>query len=105
MNGSQQLVQRVRQSLYDKIQHLHGTIRLLDVQSLAVEKLYVEVNVLSQPKNYTRLAVEYLLQKQNRQQELERFGLSKKQEKLTGLEAVKKFPKLMVLGKPEAGNR
>ncbi|MDF0554057.1 NACHT domain-containing protein [Kamptonema sp. UHCC 0994] len=98
------LVQQVRQSLHDKIQNLYGTMQLLDVaHPVEIGRLYVDVNVLDEPTSYKRLEINDLLEGRDYRQDFDRFGLSKVQQRVPGLQAVIDHPKLMVLGKPGAG--
>ena len=94
----------MRQRNRDRIQALHGTIQLLDVSSpVEIARLYVDVNLLSEPTNYSHLEIDDLLQNSSQKTDVNRFGLSKVQERLSGIKAVKDYQKLMVLGKPGAG--
>lgn len=98
------LVQKVRQRFHDKIQRLHGTMQLLDVaRPVEIDRLYVNVNILTEPTSYTRLEINDLLQGRDYQRDFNRFGLPEKQERVAGLKAVVDYPKLMVLGKPGSG--
>ncbi|MEH2189957.1 MAG: NACHT domain-containing protein [Nostoc sp.] len=98
------LVQKVRNGLYDRIQNLHGTIQLLDIAHLVeIDRLYVDVNILEEPCSYSRLEIDELLRGREQREDFNRFGLSKVRERVTGLQAVKKYAKLMILGKPGSG--
>lgn len=98
------LVQKVRKGLYDKIQNLHGTIQLLDIaHPVEIDRLYVDVNILKEPCSYSRLEIDELLRGREQREDFNRFGLSKVRERVTGLQAVKKYAKLMILGKPGSG--
>ncbi|MBD2208105.1 NACHT domain-containing NTPase [Calothrix sp. FACHB-1219] len=98
------LVQKVRNGLYDRIQNLHGTIQLLDIAyPVEIDRLYVDVNILEEPCSYSRLEIDELLQGREQREDFNRFGLSKVRERVTGLQAVKKYAKLMILGKPGSG--
>ncbi|MBD2198396.1 MULTISPECIES: NACHT C-terminal helical domain 2-containing protein [Calothrix] len=98
------LVQKVRKGLYDKIPNLHGTIQLLDIaHPVEIDRLYVDVNILEEPCSYSRLEIGELLRGRDQREDFNRFGLSKVRERVTGLQAVKKYAKLMILGKPGSG--
>ena len=98
------LVQKVRSRLHDKIQRLHGTMQLLDVaRPVEIDRLYVDVNILTEPTSYSRLEIDDLLAGRDYRRDFNRFGLSEKGERVAGLKAVVDYPKLMVLGKPGSG--
>jgi predicted NACHT family NTPase len=97
------LVQRVRSRRYDKIQSQCGTMRLLDVaQPIDINDIYVSVNILESLSSQRWLDVSDLqgLNPEN----FDRFGLGNiAQSRVSGLQALRTYPKLMVLGKPGAG--
>jgi Effector-associated domain 8/NACHT domain len=98
------LVQKVRKGLYNKIQNLHGTIQLLDIaHPVEIDRLYVDVNILEEPCNYSRLEIGELSRGRDQREDFNRFGLPEVRERVTGLQAVEKHPKLMILGKPGSG--
>ncbi|GET43811.1 hypothetical protein MiSe_86370 [Microseira wollei NIES-4236] len=85
------LVQQVRQHCHDKIQTLYGKMHLLDIsQPIEIENLYVDVNILEQITSQQWLEISDLMQSLN-------------PERLPGLEAVQRYDRLMVLGKPGSG--
>lgn len=97
------LVTRVRQERFDQIQHQCGTLRLLDIaRPIGLDDLYVEVNILEEITSQRWLEISDLQGFQP--EEFDRLGLGKvRQEGVQGLEAVERYAKLMVLGKPGAG--
>jgi predicted NACHT family NTPase len=101
------LVQAVREQIKPLIKERCGTMRVLDMtQPIALtgeQGIYTNVNILEKITGRRRLGIEELLQGCNLE-EFDRFGLSRVTEKrVPGLEAVKRYSKLMVLGKPGAG--
>jgi predicted NACHT family NTPase len=65
--------------------------------------IYTNVNILEKITGRRRLDIAELLQNCN-PEDFERFGLNRVSEKrVPGLEAVQRYSKLMVLGKPGAG--
>lgn len=103
-NDLDELVQKVRKGLYDRIQNLYGTIQLLDIaHPVEIDRLYVDVNILEEPCSYSRLEIGELLRGRDQREDFNRFGLSKVRERVTGLQSVKKYSKLMILGKPGSG--
>ncbi|BAY45865.1 hypothetical protein SAMD00079811_34720 [Scytonema sp. HK-05] len=98
-----ELLQQVRQHCCDKIQHLYSKIRLLNLQQIDVDKLYVDVYVLKKLSSVFFATIPELLKDSNLRDDFERFGLGKRGEKLPGFEVAANSLKLMVLGKPGSG--
>ncbi|WP_228061210.1 NACHT domain-containing protein [[Phormidium] sp. LEGE 05292] len=98
------LVQEVRQKIKPLIQERCGTMRVLDMnQPIGLNDIYTNVNILEKITGRTRKEITELFQECNFE-EFDRFGLGRISEKrVPGLEAVEKYPKLMILGKPGAG--
>ncbi|CAD5931000.1 NACHT domain family [Planktothrix tepida] len=98
------LVQEVRQKCYEIIQDQCGTMRSLTMsQPIDVSDLYTNVNVLEKITSHRRCEIDELLQDCN-PENFDRVGLGRITEKaISGQEAVKKYSKLMVLGKPGSG--
>lgn len=98
------IVQEVREKIKPSIQERCGTIRVLDMtQPIGLNDIYTNVNILEKITGRSRKEIAELLQ-ECKSEDFDRFGLGKITEKrVPGLEAVKKFPKLMILGKPGAG--
>ncbi len=100
------LVQKVRRHCYDKIKQLYGKMQLLDIsQPIDVDNLYVDVNILEQLANQRWLEISDLLRGFNPAADnFDRLGLGKvREERVPGLEAVKRYHRLMMLGKPGSG--
>jgi transcriptional regulator with XRE-family HTH domain len=105
------LVQTTRRQLEASIRERCGKMRVLDMtQPIALtgdHGIYTDVNILEKILGRRRLEIDELLNQSDVDEDLDefdRFGLSRITEKrVPGLEAVKRFPKLMVLGKPGAG--
>ncbi|WP_254174649.1 NACHT domain-containing protein [Planktothrix pseudagardhii] len=98
------LVQEVRQKCYEIIQDQCGTMRSLTMsQPIDVSDLYTNVNVLEKIPSHQQYEIDELLQDFN-SKNFDRFGLGRVTDKpIPGIEAVKKYLKLMVLGNPGAG--
>ncbi|MEH2228939.1 MAG: NACHT domain-containing NTPase [Nostoc sp.] len=98
------IVQTVREKIKPLIQERCGTMRVLDMtQPIGLNDIYTNVNILETITGRQRLGIDELLQ-QCTNEDFDHFGLVKITEKrLPGLEAVDKYPKLMILGKPGAG--
>ncbi|MBW4577189.1 MAG: NACHT domain-containing protein [Aphanothece sp. CMT-3BRIN-NPC111] len=105
-NDIDALVQQVRKQRHDKIQHQCGTMRMLDVaQAIALADIYTDVNVLEQITCKQWREISDLLQGFDPESDnFDRLGLGKvRQERVPGLNAVSRYSKLMVLGKPGSG--
>ncbi|MBD2180296.1 NACHT domain-containing NTPase [Planktothrix sp. FACHB-1355] len=100
------LVEQARLQVYDKIQHQCGTIQLLNISHLVdLDNLFVNVNILDEiPSQRWAKISDHLKDFDPSADEFDRFYLGKvRQERVPGLEAAQKNPKLMVLGKPGSG--
>ncbi|RCJ38339.1 hypothetical protein A6770_13390 [Nostoc minutum NIES-26] len=98
------IVQEVRAKIKPSIQERCGTMRVLDMtQPIELNDIYTSVNILEKIIGRRRLGIDELLQ-ESTNEDFDRFGLARISEKrVPGLEAVEKYPKLMILGKPGAG--
>jgi len=98
------LVQEVREKIKASIQGLCGTMRVLDMsQPIGLNDIYTNVNILEKIPGRQRKEIAELLQQCN-SEDFERFGLGRiTEQRVPGVEAIKKYPKLMILGKPGAG--
>ncbi|MBK1987295.1 NACHT domain-containing NTPase [Sphaerospermopsis aphanizomenoides BCCUSP55] len=98
------LVQEVREKIKPLIQERCGTMRVLDMtQPIGLNDIYTNVNILETITGRQRLKIEELFQ-QCTQEDFYRFGMGRiTKERVPGLDAVKKYSKLMILGKPGAG--
>lgn len=98
------LVQTAREKTHDSITRRCGIIRLLDQeQPIRLDAIYTHVNVLERLTGRKRLSIAQL-DDCYQQQNFERFDLSNiYQKRLTGLEAVERYDKLMIWGKPGSG--
>lgn len=98
------IVQTVREKIKPLIQEHCGTMRVLDTpQPIGLNDIYTSVNILEKITGQRRLGIDELLE-QSSSQDFDLFGLNRITEKrVPGLQAVEKYSKLMILGKPEAG--
>lgn len=100
------LVQEIRAKIQPIVQQRCGTIRVLDMtQPISLTDIYTNVNILEQITGSRRLTIANLLEGFDPDLEnIDRFGLSRIiKERVPGLKAVERYPKLMVLGKPGSG--
>ncbi|MHC5778977.1 NACHT domain-containing protein [Nostoc sp.] len=97
------LVIKVRAAHSEKIQHQCGTIRLLDVaRTVELDELFVEVNVVEEINSQRWLDISDLQKFDNKA--LDKFDSEEVSTKrITGLQAIDKSSKLILLGKPGAG--
>lgn len=98
------LVQEVRSYWCEVIQDQCGTMRSLTMsQPIDVSELYTNVNILEKIPSHRRREIDELLLDCN-PENCDRFGRGRIIDKgIPGLEAVEKYSKLMVLGKPGSG--
>jgi len=105
------LVQQVRSRLYDDIQCLHGTIPLWGVDHwLPLGELFVDVNILEELSSSRKSELDDLwqdfttgMQGYSSNRSLDRIGLGKERQRVSGLEVLAKNTNLMVVGKPGSG--
>ena len=99
------LVEEVRQQISDMIQEECGTMRVLDMcQPIGLSSLYTTVNILEKIPSLQRQDPNELLQDYWDRENFDRFGMGNiTKERVTGLDAVTRYSKLMVLGKPGCG--
>jgi len=98
------IVRVVRQQVYADIHHRCGTMRVLDMeQPIGIGDIYTSVNILEKLSGRRRLGLNELLQDCDLEN-FDRFLLGQiRHERVPGLEAVERYDKLMILGKPGAG--
>lgn len=101
------LVQQVRSRLHDDIQCLHGTMPLWGVDRwVPLGDLFVDVNILEELSSSRRSELDDLWQdfSQNPSyRSLDRIGLGKERQRVSGLEVLVRNTNLMVVGKPGSG--
>jgi predicted NACHT family NTPase len=100
------LVQQIRQQRHDKIQDQCGTMRMLDIsQPIAISDIYTNVNILEEIPSQQWLDASDLARNFNAESDnFDRLGLGRiVQRRVPGLDAVSRYDKLMVLGKPGSG--
>ncbi|MEM6450642.1 MAG: NACHT domain-containing protein, partial [Cyanobacteria bacterium P01_D01_bin.105] len=98
------LVAEIRQQVKADIQHRCGTMRVLDMtQPIGIGDIYTSVNILENVLGRQRSDIAALM-KDCDIRDFDRFTLGQvRQERVPGLEAVEKYDRLMILGKPGAG--
>lgn len=98
------LVQTLRQKTYTSLRERCGTIRVLDMSHpVDVDDLYIHVNILEQITGRQHKRLDELLQTCDLE-EFDRLGFSQIEvERVPGLDAVRRYKKLIILGKPGAG--
>jgi predicted NACHT family NTPase len=101
------LVQQVRSRLHDDIQRLHGTMPLWGVDGwVPLGDLFVDVNILEKLSSSRKSEFHDLCQDFSNNpsyRSLDRIGLGREQERVSGLEVLAKNTNLMVVGKPGSG--
>ncbi len=96
-----ELVRQVRSKNNEKIQNRYGKIQLLNYKKIDIGRLYVDVYILERLSNRTYPTIEKLLEFHN--VESDRLDLGQRKKRLPGIEVVKKYDKIMVLGRPGSG--
>ncbi len=97
------LVQKLRQRGYNNIRERCNTLRVLDMSyPIGVNELYTNVNILEQITGRRHKPIDELLLEYDFEQ-FERGLTNVAKECIPALEAVQKYKKLIVLGKPGAG--
>lgn len=93
------LVQKLRSVYHEKIQAQCSTLHLVDItRPINLNDLYVDVNICEELTSKRWLEITELRRLDTN--EFKDFGLSRS---IRGLEVVKKYSKLIVLGKPGSG--
>jgi nucleoside phosphorylase len=102
-----ELVQRVRSYVHDDIQRLHGTMPLWGIDRwVPLGELFVDVNILDEVSSNRRSELVDLWEDFNQNpgyRGLDRMGLGKEQQRVSGLEVLARNTNLMVVGKPGSG--
>ncbi|MEM9149565.1 MAG: NACHT domain-containing NTPase [Cyanobacteria bacterium P01_F01_bin.3] len=98
------LVKLCRGQVKDLVQQRCGMMRVLDMsQPIGLGKIYTNVNILEKLTGSLRLDIAELME-DVKVEDFDRVGLGcVTQRRVPGLEAVRQYDKLMVLGKPGAG--
>jgi predicted NACHT family NTPase len=98
------LVQEVREKVKPTIEERCGTMRVLDMsQPIGLNDIYTNVNILEKITGRRRKEIAQLLQECT-SENFERFELGRITDKrVPGLDAVERYTKLIILGKPGAG--
>ncbi|GJD19581.1 signal transduction protein with Nacht domain, putative [Rivularia sp. IAM M-261] len=99
-----ELVQTAREKIGAYIEERCGTMRVLDMtQPMGLDDIYTSVNILEKITGGGRFSIEKLMENLSLE-DFDRFSLGRVREKrVPGLDAVAKYSKLMILGKPGAG--
>ncbi len=101
------LVEQVRSRLHDDIQRLHGTMPLWGVDHwVPLGELFVDVNILEEVSSNRRSELADLWQDFSQNpgyRSLDRMGLGKERQRVSGLEVLDRNTNLMVVGKPGSG--
>ncbi|NKB18218.1 MAG: NACHT domain-containing protein, partial [Pseudanabaena sp. CRU_2_10] len=102
------LVQQVRSRLHDDIKSLHGTMPLWGVDHwVPLGDLFVDVNILESLSSSRRLELNDLWQGfttgNSNYRSLDRIGLGRERERVSGLTVLGRNTNLMVVGKPGSG--
>lgn len=99
------LVPEVRSRHSSHIKNSCGTLRILNVSKpIELDSLYVDLNILKEPQSFSTKDLSELVKEFGlSEKKIERFILGDFQERVSGIEAIQKFKRLMILGKPGSG--
>lgn len=102
------IVQQVRSRIHDTIQSLHGTMPLWGIDNwVPLGDLFVDVNILESLNSNRRSELGDLWQDfttgNSNYRSLDRIGLGKEQQRVSGLTVLERNKNLMVVGKPGSG--
>ncbi|MBD2343329.1 NACHT domain-containing protein [Anabaena subtropica] len=98
------LVREMRQKRQDKIQDQCSTLQMLDVaQAIQLVEIYTPVSVLEEIKSQQWREISDLMKDCCFESSFQGFGQGQHQRALPGLEAISRYSKLMLLGKPGSG--
>ena len=102
-----ELVQQVRSRIHNDIQRLHGTMPLWGVDHwVPLGELFVDVNILEEMSSNRRSELADLWQDFSQNPDyrsLDRMGLGRARQRVSGLEVLDRINNLMVVGKPGSG--
>jgi predicted NACHT family NTPase len=102
-----ELVQQVRSRLHDNIQDLHSTMPLWGIDHwLPLGELFVDVNILEELSSSRRAELDDLWQDFSQDpsyRSLDRIGLGRERERVSGLKVLANDTNLIVVGKPGSG--
>jgi predicted NACHT family NTPase len=102
-----ELVQQVRSRIHDDIQRLHSTMPLWGVDHwVPLGDLFVDVNIFEELSSSRRSELDDLWQdfsKNPSYRSLDRIGLGREGQRVSGLEVLAKNTNLIVVGKPGSG--
>ena len=98
-----ELVKKVRSQRQEKITSQCGILHLLDIsRPVSIENVYVDVNILEEIASQQWLELSEL--DNLKPEDVDRYGLGKISDRqISGMQAVGKYSKLSVLGKPGSG--
>ena len=97
------LVEEVRSQCCDKIQHLYSKIKLLNLQSIDVDQLYVDVYLLEKISSETLSTIDTIVEQSDLQNDFDRLVMGQRQDRKHGFTVAKNHNRLMILGKPGSG--
>jgi len=98
------LVEDIRHKVFSDIQERCGSMRILDMtQPVSIEDIYTDVNVLEKISGHRRFDISEMNQ-EFEQHSFDRFSLGRiGEQRIPGLEAISRYSKIMILGKPGSG--
>ncbi|MEO0686693.1 MAG: NACHT domain-containing protein, partial [Cyanobacteria bacterium J06649_11] len=103
-NNSKKLIRDIRNNVKADIHARCSTMRVLDMeQPIGIEDIYTNVNILEKLSGRQRLSLDELLANYD-SENFDRFLIGQvRNERVSGVDAVERYNKLIILGKPGAG--
>jgi DNA-binding CsgD family transcriptional regulator len=95
------LVQDARQKIAEDVAYQCGTMRVLDTTQV-LDQIYTDVNIIKDVTGRRRIDYDKLIDICTRE-DVNRFSSGDIEKRISGLDAVEEFKRLMVWGKPGAG--
>ena len=95
------LVQEVKQKIAEDVAYQCGTMRVLDTTQV-LDQIYTDVNIIKDVTGRRRIDYDELIDICTRE-DVNRFSYGDIEKRISGLDAVEEFKRLMVWGKPGAG--
>ena len=95
------IVPKLCKIYYERFENLHGEVAFLGAPAISIKKLYVDVYLLRTPSSETWLEIPDL---KRETRSTGRLALRESSlPRIRGIETIKEFPRIVVLGKPGAG--
>ncbi|WP_040697952.1 NACHT domain-containing protein [Nodosilinea nodulosa] len=98
-----QRIKEIKEKCCSKILQLYNEIQLLNRFRVEIDRIYVDTFILEGLTSDFFATIPDLLKLKDPKNSFDRLGIGSRKERLPGLDVAKKYPRLMVLGKPGSG--